>query len=48
MKRRNFRSKEASPLGVRRIAHPLNAASTMVVATLSGPGAFWTLRTDGF
>jgi hypothetical protein len=29
MKRRNFRSKEASPLGVRRIAHPLNAASTM-------------------
>ena len=42
MKRRNLASREASPLGVRRIFQAPKAASTMVSATPSGSGAFWT------
>jgi hypothetical protein len=43
MKRRNARSRKASPLGVLRMRHVPNAASMMVAATPSGVGAFWML-----
>ena len=43
MKRRSLASRDASPLGVCRIFQVPKAASTIVLATPSGWGAFWTL-----